>query len=326
VLSVNDCAQSLSYLNNQILIGGTLNRVYQWDAVSFTNSPAAYIFLPENNTSNIISVGQNAYIFCGNRGRIYITNGSQASFFAKVPDHISGSVQPIFLWGGACYNLNQLYFGIQCVDQNTLATNPNYGGIWGIDLDTQAIYISNELSYGYNGLVSVVFPMTLDDGFRGYGLYAGWNNFTNGTSGVDVTINTPYIGGQSYIVSEMIPVGTALDPTTSLQIEFKLAMPLLLDESVQILMASSFYDYVNNLFTDVGTITGTAGPYTTPDGANPLILSGNLPATVQRQQWILIKVILTSISTNPSYNRLTELRIIGGTVKDNVSAMPYATK
>jgi len=320
-----DFAKCLAPSGMNILIGGEQNYIYNWD--TFSTVVGGYIYLAEKNTVAMVTANQNTYAFTGNRGNIYITNGSQADVWKKFPDHLTGSVYPIYTFYGATYQKGRLYFGVSATAQTGYGYLP-IGGVWCVDLATGAFRCSNQLSYGtYNGYATCFLQGDVTTNTPpGSGLYIGWSDGTGNLFGVDSGISTPYTNGASFIVSDLIPVGTSLNPATSLQIEFKLAMPLVSGETVQLLMASSLYDYVNNSFTNVGTITGTNSPYTTPDGTNPPILSGNLPVTIQRQQWLLVKAILTSTTINPSFNRITELRVIGGTVKDNVATAPYGIK
>jgi hypothetical protein len=298
------------------------NVVYQW--VLKSNNPTNLIYIPESDVRNIVTAKQSIYIFAGLRGKIYISNGSAADLFAKVPDHISGTVQPQLGWGAAIYHQNQLYFGVFNGTSNPFGSN-KYGGIWGLDIDTGAMYLQNVLSDGsYAGYVPLLGKMGEGE-FAGYGLYAGWWD-SSLSSGLDVSVSTPYTGGQSIIVSDLIPVGTLLAPMTASQVEFKTSMPLATGESVQLQMASSLYDYANGNFTNLGTTVGSAPPYTTSDGTNPQILSGNFPITVQKQQWLLVKTILTSKATTPTYCRLTQLRVKGDTIKTQVAGQPYATQ
>lgn len=313
ILPVNDIAQCCSYLGSLLYIGGIKNVIYPWDLTS-AQFTAPLVQCSEKNIKNIVNVNQNGYVFAGNRGRIFIINGSQASVWKKMPDHISGTVQPTFQWGDAISINNQLYFGIYRSSGANVSSSNVYGGVWGIDLDSRSIYLSNKLSDGtYAGYCSALLQMGLGEA-TGNGFYAGWYDSAN-SSGIDVSIGTPYAGGQSNIVSDMIPVGTALQPNTASQIEFKLSTPLLTGESVQLLMGSSLADYVNNTFTNVGTVSGTG-----------VELSGNFPITVQKQQWLLVKGILTGIASNPSYNRITQLRVIGDTVKSNVPNQPFTIR
>jgi hypothetical protein len=102
----------------------------------------------------------------------------------------------------------------------------------------------------------------------------------------------------------MIPIGTAIEPITPAQFEFKLATPLLTGESVKLQVASS----INGSFSDLVSTAGTAS--TAGDGS---LLSDIYSNTTQLNQWILLKCILTGIGSSPSYNLLTQLRIKGAT-------------
>lgn len=306
ILPTTDVAQCLSFVNEYLLIGGKFNIIYPWDLNPEDNTWSnPLILLPETNIVNIVTVGNNAYIFAGNRGNIYITNGSQASLFKKLPDHLSGGVEPLYAWGGATYNKNRLYFGVNVSLQ--AGGNANYGGIWCLDVTTGAVWNCNELSYGsYAGYVSALGVPSSQSTYGpliGYGLLAGWTD-NAGHYGVDVSIASPYTGVQSYVISDMISIGTNLEPITPTQFEFKLATPLLAGESVKLQVASS----INGSFSDLVNSSGTAS--TSGDGT---LLSDIYSNTTQLNQWILLKCILTGISSSPSYNRLTQLRIKGAT-------------
>ena len=306
ILPPTDRAQCLSFVNQFLLIGGISNIIYPWDLSPADNTYSVpLILLPETNIQNIVTVGNNAYIFAGNRGNIYITNGSQASFFKKLPDHLSGAVEPLYSWGGATYNKNRVYFGVNVTLQ--AGGNANYGGIWCLDVSTGAVWNCNELSYGsYAGYVSALGVSSAQSTYGptiGYGLLAGWTD-DSGNYGVDVSIASSYTGGQSYVISDMIPIGTAIEPITPAQFEFKLSTPLLSGESVQLQVASS----INGSFSNLLNSSGTAS--TSGDG---VLLSDIYSNTTQLNQWILLKCILTGISSSPSYDRLTQLRIKGAT-------------
>jgi len=301
ILPANDYVQCLAPLGTSLLIGGIHNCVYMWDTVAATFNYV--ILLAESYVSQIVTVNTNAYLFVGNRGNIYITNGSQAMPFVKVPDHISNTVEPYFKWGGATYQKNKLYFGIYATNNSNTAID-GYAGLWCVDISTKAIHLSNQLSfgsYGNGGYATALISIPATSAFGGQpgiGLYIGWA--TTIQTGIDATISTPYnTGGQPYIISDMIPIGTLLKPTTVAGLEFKLATPLLQGERVELQIASM----LGGTFTSALIVNG--------DGS---LISGNTNnsqgITVQEQQWILIKAILTGLASNPSYNRLTELRII----------------
>ena len=334
ILPPNEVAQCITFLNQYVLIGSSSNLIYPWHAEGLAlkyNAPA--IILPEPNTSAIITAGNNAYVFAGNRGIIYVTNGSQASVFQKIPDHLSGTVEPYFWWGGSfqtpqnaptgtgmCQK-NRLYFGFTATSQSTGNLVSGYGGIWCIDLTTGALWNSNQLSYGtYAGCATDLFvPTQFTNSDKGYGVVAGWWDGNQSTPhyGIDVPTANPYATGCSIITSDLIPTGIFLKPSTPMQFEFKTSVPLNVGESVQILAGYSLADYINGTMTNVGTISG--------DNTGT-VLSGNLPSTVASQQWLIVQAVLTYTSSTPSYNRLFQLRVIGDSLKTQVAGQPYAIR
>jgi len=299
LLPLTDAAQCIASLGTNYLIGGMKNVVYAWDSTSTVSS--YYILLSENNVKALVTVNTNTYIFVGNRGRIWITNGSQAQPFKKIPDHISGTVDPLFSWGSAAYNWNQLYFGIQAYSNGTGTKIPNYGGLWAIDLTTGALRNAGQLSYGtYSGYATAVYPLEISNSTPGYGLLIGWDD-GSGNGGADQSLNTPYTGGQSWVTSELIPVGLAINPQTPSQIEFKLSRPLVAGESVEI-KVGSYFDPSYASFQSCGTFT-TAN-------MNPPYISGiTTDMPLDKFQWLIVQIILTSTASSPSYVRLTEFRL-----------------
>jgi len=312
LLPINDIATCIAPLGTNYVIGGIHNQAYQWDSTS--NFVLNAILLAESYVFNVITVNTNAYLFVGNTGRIYVTNGSQANPYVKIPDHLSNTVSPYFAWGGATYTKNKLYFSALAVT-NSGGNITGYGGLWAVTLtQNPAIYLSNQLSYGtYGGYASALAaiplmfasPGTIPTEPAGIGMLIGWYDGVS-VYGIDTTISTPYTGGQSWVTSDMIPVGTLFKPTTLLQIEFKLAQPLVTGETVQI-QTGKYLDMSYASFTSQFTTNSTG------------ILSDNSAdhggMKDQQYQWILVRAILTSTATNPSYNRIKELRILGATKK-----------
>jgi len=297
-----DEAVSLAELGINLLVGGRNNFIYPWDRVSPSyNFP---IFLSENYVSRMVTVNTTCYIFVGRRGRIYVTNGSNANFYYKVPDFLSNTVNPTFIWTDAMYTRNLIFFGVRCRD-NAGNTINQFGGLWALTPENASGWLINQLSYAtYSGYANAVWPnlgsansVTLSTGIfganTGYGMFAGWNDGTNG--GVDKQISTPYTAGQSYIDSDMIPVGTFLNKQTYQNVEFKLTTPLVSGESVALYWRSNITDSFTPLTLTSGGATGD--------------LSGYANVNFQQIQWIQIRAVLTSTASSPSYVRLRELRI-----------------
>lgn len=300
LLPFNDAALCLSFLGTNLMVGGSKNVIYPWDRFSTNfNYP---ILVAEFFIKKMITVNTNTFIFAGDRGRIYVTNGSQAQLYKKVPDDISGTVEPHFFWGGVCANRNQLYFSFFVTgndNQNTPASMLQYGGIWGIDLDTKAIRLVNKLNHnapgpywGYASALTTVNPLSSS----GTNLFAAWNSQA-ATTGIDTSSSVPYTNGETTIDSDLIPIGTFLKPTTNGRVEFKLIVPLVSGESIKLQYRQAFSDS----FTDISTTTlfNTAGVYSG--------VYQNVP--FQNSQWLQIRAVLTSTATNPSFVRLKEIRI-----------------
>lgn len=309
-LPSNDIAQSISELGTNLMIGGQLNAIYPWNrlvqtagsagnlsVLSFYSTP---ILVAENFISRLVTVNTNTYIFAGIRGRIYVTNGSQASFYKKVPDHISGTVEPYFQWGDATAIKNQLFFGVTCVT-NANSANSQYGGVWGIDLDSTALRLAQKLSYGtYAGIASVLLPVLITSSTAtpgGTGLYIGWDSGAS-TFGVDQTQSTPYTNSVSTIDSDLIPIGTYNKARDLTPIEYKLSRPLVSGESI-IIRTRLIFNTSDTGYTTTLT-DSTIGHY-----------SGSKPINFKQAQWVQFQVLLNSTASTPSFVRLKEIRILG---------------
>jgi hypothetical protein len=286
VLPATDTAQCLAPLGNTLLIGGINNIIYPWD--TFSQLPSFPIFVAEYNIQKMITVNTNTFIFAGNRGRIYYTNGAQAQLFKKVPDHISGTVEPYFTWGGIASNKNQLYFGVKGLT-NAGASLSGYGGLWAIDLDTKAIRLMNLLSYNTElGYATAIIP-NFSTNPAGAGIYIGWDSGVS-AYGIDTTSSTPQTSYTAYIETDIIPVGTFLDKKTFSNLEFKLSTPMVAGEGIRISQRSN----INGAWTQVGETTTT-------------VLSDVYPVNFESTQWVQFKIEMKSTASNPSYVRLRNL-------------------
>lgn len=307
----DDIAICLAELGTNLLIGGSKNAIYPWNrlavvnGLSINNGYSYPILLAENFIQRMVTVNTNCYIFAGQRGRIYVTNGSQANLFKKVPDHISGTVEPYYQWGDACFYRNQLYFGVQLQQPNSgaIATNSNYGGLWAVDLDTKAIRLTNKLSFDtYSGLVTAIlamlpgvtgnppYPATTN----GVGLLVAWDSGAS-TFGIDNSSAVPYATADPIVDSDLIPIGTFERPRNATRLEYKLSKPLVTGESITLQYRLDFSQSWTTSLTD-----STVGNFS---------LSG--PINWDNAQWIQIRAILTSVSSGASYVRLKEIRISG---------------
>lgn len=302
-----EVAQCMAEIGNTVIIGCNGNIVYPWNQIDPT--PSTIIALPENNSKSITTVNQMAYVFAGNKGNVYITDGNNASLVIKVPDYAAGIagtpstyVEPVFVWGSSMYLRGRVYFSI--LDQTTTKTG-NCGGIWSF-VPTQNLYIGqdtglalrleNQNSYGnYNGVATVLLPNQIQTATSPQ-YWSGWySSVSSPLYGIDYTATTPV--GTTIIETDLIPVGTVLNKYTGKQLEYKLSTPLAASENVAISWRKN----------GTGSYT-SAGIVITPDGATSL--SGYFTANFQGSQWVQLKLVLTPVaSTNSSFVRLSEIRM-----------------
>jgi hypothetical protein len=289
-LPTYDFATCLAQLGVTLLVGGALNFIYPWNRVS--TSFTYPLIVAEGFIKNIVSTNSSAYIFAGTRGRIYITNGANTQVFKKFPDQLASTENPFYTWGDAIYFRNQLYFSVSATD-NAGTTISNFAGVWGIDLtdSTSPLRLENSLSYGtYAGTVPVIVPMG-NVAPLGNGYYACW---LNSTGGIDYSSSAPYSSNEAYIDTDIVPVGTFFSQYSPRQVEYKLSKPLVSGETVQIWWRGN----LTSSFTQITGVTGTTGD-----------ISGEAPANFEKQQWVQLRVKLSSTASTPSFVKLREVRI-----------------
>lgn len=304
-----EIAQCMVEIGNTVLVGGITNTVYPWNQIDAL--PSDLILLPEANVKTMVNVNNMAYIFAGNRGNIYISNGSVASKVMKVPDYCAGVpgsiqtyVEPIFTWGDAAYLRGRVYFSI--LDQ-TAAKAGNCGGIWSF-VPTQNMYIGEDVGISlrleaqnssgtYSGQASIIIPAQ-EQNVIGPQYWTSWQNSysqavstTFGIDGSDTVPATTYI-----VETDLIPTGTMLKKKTFAQQEYKVSTPLQSGESIQL------YYRLNS--TDAWTSCGTVVQEPTNQ------LSGYFTANFQNTQWTQLRaVVTTSANSSSSFGRLVQLRL-----------------
>lgn len=305
-LPSSEISQCLGQIGTQIIVGTNSKNVFAWNQTDLTAN--AGIQLPEDNCVTMVNVHNMMYLFAGNKGNIYITDGSVVSHVYQVPDFCAGIaglpssyIEPYFVWGGAMYLRGRVYFSI--LDQTTIKVG-NCGGIWSF-VPTQNYFIQqdvgislvleNQNSYGtYNGYCPVLLSSQNQEGVSPQ-FWSGWiPTQSSANGGIDFTGTFPIAATK--IETDLIPTGTMLQEQTFGQIEFKLSTPLLGTETVNIQWR------VNA--TDAYQSTGADMQF------NPQKTSGYFVPDFEFTQWIQLLITLTPNGTSTfSGNRLTELRI-----------------
>lgn len=297
-LPVTDSSLSLAEVGggsspqSTLLIGGSQNAIYPWDKIS--TSFGLPIYVADGYIGKMISVNQNAFIFPGNtggRGRIYITNGSQADLFYKVPDYIFGYQEPYFEWGDAIYHRNELIFGMFPTTNSSVHIQ-NFTYVWALNLATKKFRAISPITAGSqfdnyaNVLIAAVNPST-----AGFSYILGWSG-TGGTYGIGYS-GTAAGTGSASILTDKIPIGTFLQKQTFTQVEFKLRSPLKSGESI------TMTPYVDDTLS-----TSLSFQPTVTTGS----ISGVANVTFQGNQWLQFIVNLTGANAESGV-RLKEIRI-----------------
>lgn len=293
-LPSTDTATCLEELGVNLMIGGKSNYIYPWDRTSITFRYPMKI--ADNYTYRLLTVNTNMYIFAGTRGRIYVTNGSQATLYKKIPDHISG-IEPIINWENCCYNKNQIYFGISALN-NAQTPITSYFGLWAIDITTEALRRPT-IQSSPTATVSAIWANNTSS--SGFGLRVAWKvgsaqaGYTS--TGIDTSqTSEPYTTYVSTIETDLIPVGQFLKKSTFSNLEFKLAKALVSGESVKI----SYRTEKDGTYYKIGETIATSA-------YKPKSDFYLLPTDLL--EWVQFKIELKSTATNPSYVRLKELRL-----------------
>lgn len=286
-----------------LLIGGIFNAIYPWDKNA--SSFGLPIYVADSYIGLMVSANQNAFIFPGNqngRGRIYVTNGSQASEFYKIPDYIFGEQEPYFVWGDAIFHRNRLLFGFFPTKNSGSGIIQNFGYVWALDLTAPTFAGGNAGEKTFRAIsqipTSVTFAAnatclisTLNLSSSGFGYILGWNNNST-TPGIGYSGTTAGFGTAS-ILTDLIPVGTFLDKKTYKQIQYKLRTPLQSGESLQI---SPVVDGV------------TQSPLTFSPTPTTGSISGTAPVDFEKAQWLQFNVSLTGNSATSGV-RFKEIRL-----------------
>lgn len=303
-LPTYDMAASLAELNNLLLVGGALNKIYPWDRISPTFGQP--LFTAERFIYRMVTMNTNTFIFTGHpviptgRGNIYITNGSQIDLFKKIPDSyvtIGGTAtdlqEPYWRFGDAMFSRNKLWFGAAAFGNKSGTVITDTGGVWYIDINTKALSRANLLSGGNTVIPSVMFPNDIGTTIAGLGYLTGGSASNGIGSGGFMNRSTNTMNTAARVISDKIPVGSYLIKDTQNNVEAKLSTALVSGETLTL-----------TAIADTGTTT--IGSMTSADG-----LSAVFPVTWQNAQWLQIQATLTPTNTNPTYLRLTEIRLHG---------------
>lgn len=302
-----EISQSIVEVGNLILIGNASNIIYPWNQLD--NLPSNIINVPESNVQSMVTAHQMVYIFAGNKGNIYITDGSVASSVTTVPDYCAGIpgtpssyIEPVFNWGGTMYLRGKIYFSI--LDQTSIKTG-NCGGVWSF-VPTQNLYIGqdvgialhmeNQSSYStYNGYASLLIPKVNQNAIAPQ-YFSGWeSDISTPTYGIDATGTGTASTSVGIIETDLIETGTLFDKKTFDKTVYKLTSPL----ANGAIVALNYRVSATDAWTSCGTLD-----------TDSTELSGYYPVNFQKTEWIQLQAILTPTTASPgTFIRLSDIRL-----------------
>lgn len=276
-----------------ILVGGAQNVIYPF--LSTATSFQTPIYIADYYIRRMVSVNQSVFIFPGNvqgRGRIYITNSTQAQEFFKIPDGLTGYNDVYYEWGDAIFHRGSLLFGFFANKNDGTGVVGGMADVWALDLNTKAYRSISTINTSSNySNATVLISDQSNAAVSGMAYAVGWTdnasaNFLGNSS------TTVGIGGAT-VKTDQIPLGTFFQRFNPRQIEVRLQAPLLSGESVQVI------PIIDGASTGATFTINTVGA-----------ISGQAPANFQNAQWVQFQLTLTG-NGQTSGCRVQEIRIHG---------------
>ena len=328
LMAPTDAATRVTAIPNggglSIVVGGLMNNIYIYPSYQGSTfpGPTQLLWMPEYNTQYLLQTNNYVLIFSGNKGNVYLTNGTSVIPLITVPDYIAGSANfvqdPYFIWGGAAYTRGRVFFSIQ--DYNANHETANCGGVWsfvpsfsyypqqdvGVALRLEAAS-SLWSTQGYNGCAPVLFVGSEATAQQANGpqFLAAWSQAVTGgstiTNSIDFSGTSPRTDGSSLIETDAVPVGTFLEKRSFNEIEVRFAAALATGESV----ACNYRTDLEGSWVSAGTFTSeTVG---TGDGSPLSWIIQGLP--FEKVQIIQLQFILTSTMSSPSWCRMQQVTL-----------------
>lgn len=300
-----------------IYIGSsTTHNIYPWNKTTIvttvsngqilTTAYDAPLIAPEIGCFQMLNINKIVYLLMGQRGNIYYTNGSSIVLFTTLPKYPTGNPYSLWTWGGIMSLNNNIAYGAADTTVAGVVQN-NAAGCWSTTLTVSqygnlvagATRYKNQPSSGnYNTTVLIPSPDSLH-------FYAGWYNSASSYGGIDFldTVTPTFysynatVGTNqgSFLETEIIPIGTAINPKNLTQIEAKLDTALVAGEKFRIAMRSN----LSATYVTAFEVT-TAGEV---DGS-----TASTGISIQNLKWVQFRADLQTVSGG-SFVRLKEIRL-----------------
>lgn len=308
-ISLTDIANWIVNLGDSILIGGN-NAIYPWGAFRSPQPTNFDIPIPSpENISRMINIMNVVYVFSGNKGNIYQTNGYSLTIFKKIPDSFLGTVDPNWNFGGVMFHRNKLFFGASGLSNGGATA---ISGVFSLTLlggSTQFTFetagaLTFEAQNSYGATPTTAFDATnilIDNNYNviasttseADSYISAW--FNNTVGGVDYNTTTLWNNHEPSVESDLIPCGIFLQATNFENVEYKLDRPMMSGDEIKLYYRTSF----NSSYTLMGTSTASSGF---------LPLSDNFNSNIALAQWVQLKATFKCASSS-SFLPQRELRL-----------------
>lgn len=284
----NDTITDMVDLKATMVVSGKYD-VYSWDYLSASVSSPSPVGELIHKITNVLN---NIYVFAGNKGNVYISNGYSAQAFKKIPDFIAGVIDPVWEFGDQMTHRTKLWF--QALAKTNTGTNI-LAGIFSIDVNSDnEIVMESQNSYGLTPASGASHKGVLIDNQQfadNDSYYSAWSNGDN-VGGIDYNDTSVWQNFEPVLETEIIPIGNILDKQTLGNIQFKLDRPMVAGDEIRMYWRPS----LTASYTLMGTTTTTQ-------------LSDYYPSNVSQAQWAQFKVEYKGASSNSSFLPLKEVRL-----------------
>lgn len=298
-LQSQDTVVDMIDLRGQMIISGNYD-LYPWDYVSAQPSASTPVGEQIYRSVNLLN---NVYILAGQKGNIYVSNGASAQCLYKLPDFISGVIDPIWSWGDLIIHRAKLY--LQAFAQSTSGSNL-LAGVFSFNVsatlitDVQTAGAFNMEAQNSTGLIpasgSLANGVLMDNEPSSNGQDSYYSAYSTGasTGAIDYNDTSLWQNNEPVIETDIIPIGTYLQKATFGNIEFKLDRPLATGDSLSIYWRPS----LSASYVSIPLIDTSAN-----------LLSSYAITSINQAQWAQFKVTYKCASSNSSFIPLREIRL-----------------
>lgn len=281
-------AQCIETLATNILIGDkNSNFIYPWDkqSTNFTNP----LRVAENDIWRLLNIDNTVYALCGTKGHVYSTAGYSFNRVTKISEYLSGGS---VVWGGIEKISGCLVIGLTAVTTAAAGAYKLYTTVGTFAGSIIGSLISDETpSIGATNPTAILAGINSTDNSPNEFYFMGY------AGGIDLLDNTnKYSNYESYVESDIVPIGTYAQQKTFNTLEYKLDFAPSAG-SIQVFLRSNLNGNYTQLISDSGS-----------DSCIGIVSQQFKAGVLQNAQWIQIKVAMKN-GTGFDCPRLREIRI-----------------